>query len=151
VHAFNAGSFRQSPDAACAVNLARGCFANTPPDYGDGSETRAYVPPRLRSSLKNNHPLVRSYLPSANPIAEGGGSISAEDTYVGGAFTTGIFASLGRNQPYITALRIDGDPTQPKPLWPDDFTDADFTGSNFSPAVVPWANSPTGIRPMVVT
>jgi type IV pilus assembly protein PilY1 len=150
LHGFNAGSFRQSPDAACAVNLARGCFANTPPDYGDGSETWAYAPPRLLSSLKNNHPTVRNYQPTSNPIAEVDGSVSAEDIYVGASFTTGVFATMGKNQPYISALRIDSDPTNPQPLWADDFTDSDYQGSNFSPGVVPWAQTPTGPKPLVV-
>ncbi len=150
VHAFNAGSFRQAPDSACTVQLARGCFAGATPDYGDGSETWAYVPPRLLSSLKNNHPSVRSYLPGSNPSAEVDGSVSAEDIWNGTSFTTAIYASLGRNQPYITALHIDADPTAPQPLWADDWTDVDYNGSNFSPGVVPWAQTPTGLRPLVV-
>lgn len=152
LHAFNAGSFRQYPDNACAVELSRGCFASSSsgPDYGDGSEVWAYVPPRLLSSLKNNHPTTRSYLPASNPAAEVDGSISAEDIVVNGNFTTAIYAALGRNQPYLTALHIDTNPATPQPLWSDDWTDVDYNGSNFSPGVVPFAQTPSGPKSLVV-
>jgi type IV pilus assembly protein PilY1 len=154
VHAFNAGSFRPlgGDTAACAVQLARGCFASvlSGPDYGDGSEQWAYVPPRLLSSLKNNHPLIRSAALAGNQTAEVDGSVSAENILVNGAFTTGVFASLGRNWPYVSALRIDSDPTHPTPLWSDDWTDIDFNGSNFSPGVVPFAATPSGPKSVVV-
>lgn len=154
LEAFNAGSFRQSGDSQCAVNLARGCFATvgSSPDYGDGSEVWAYVPPSQLLQLKNNHPYTRNYLPAQNPNAEVDGSVSAEDIYLPstGNFTTGIFASLGTNQPYITALRIDGDPKAPQPLWASDFSDFDFQGSNFSPGVVPFGQTPGGIKSLVI-
>jgi type IV pilus assembly protein PilY1 len=152
LHAFNAGQFRQNPDPDCLVQLSRGCFASNSsgPDYGDGAEVWAYVPPRLLSSLKNNHPKTRSYLPASNPPAEVDGSVTAEDILYNGDFTTAIFASLGRNQPFITALQYDNDPTQPLPLWTDDWTDTDYNGSNFSPGVVPFAQTPSGPKPMVI-
>lgn len=138
VHAFDAGKFRYGSDPACTVVLGRGCFAGTTDleRYGSGGERWAFVPPSQLSQLKNDHPFTQSYQPHLNLRSEVDGSISVEDIYVpaSNTFKTVAFASLGRQQPFITALDITN-PSAPVPLWPLDFADPDFNGTELSPSV----------------
>jgi len=137
VHAFNAGQFRYSDNmAACTTPLSRGCFAGgtDAARYGDGSELWAYIPPSQLGTLRNLHPVARRFT-SAIPTAEVDGSIAVEDIYDPSTttFKTVAFASLGRNQPYVSAVDVSG--TTPVPLWADDFSDPDFYGTELSPSV----------------
>jgi type IV pilus assembly protein PilY1 len=135
LHAFDAGQFRYGNDPSCAVQLSRGCFAGATDAarYGNGDELWAWIPPSQLSSLKANAPGSRNYAPTANPPAEIDGSISVEDVYAGGTFKTIAFASLGRRQPYVTAVDITT--STPAAIWADDFTDSDFNGTELSPSV----------------
>ena len=136
LHAFDAGQFRYGNDASCNANLYRGCYAGATDAarYGTGDEKWAWVPPSQLSQLKNNHPLTRSYNSAANPQAEVDGSVSVDDIFVAGSntFKTVAFASLGRAQPYITAVDISG--TTPAALWASDFSDPGFNGTELSPS-----------------
>ncbi|MEO6953303.1 MAG: hypothetical protein ABI321_16000 [Polyangia bacterium] len=144
LHAFDAGQFRPTDDAAashdtCSASLLRGCFAGTEANaYGTGKEVWAWIPPSQLSQLKNNEPYAKGYLPGSNPLAEVDGSVSVEDIWDpsipgGGSFRTMAYASLGTSQRYITAVDMSTD--LPKSVWATDFTDADFSGSNLSPSI----------------
>src|SRR5581483_10150601 len=139
LHAFDAGQFRYGNDPSCTVFLNRGCFAGTTDAarYGSGSELWAWVPPSQLSQLKNNPEATRGYQPAANPQAEVDGSVNVEDIYVPApsGFKTIAVASLGRRQPYVTAVDITN-PIAPVPAWPNgDFSDVDFNGSELGPSI----------------
>jgi type IV pilus assembly protein PilY1 len=138
LHAFDAGQYRLGADPSCTVTLNRGCFAGASDAarYGTGSEKWAFIPPSQLGQLKNNHPQVRGYNPAANPPAQIDGSVSVEDVYRSsdGTFHTIAFASLGRSQPYVTAVDVTS-PTAPAAWWSSDFTDVSFNGTELSPSV----------------
>jgi type IV pilus assembly protein PilY1 len=138
IHAFDAGQFRWGSDPACTVQLQRGCFAGTTDAarYGSGDEIWTYVPPSQLANLPNNHPAVRAAAQTiGGTAAEVNGSISVEDVWMPStsSFKTTAFATLGRNQPYVTAIDVTTD--TPGPLWAADFSDANFHGSELSPSV----------------
>jgi len=147
IHAFNAGQFRYTPDTTCAVSLLRGCFTGSTDvaRYGTGDEVWAYIPPSQLGQLRNNHPQTHQLTSAAT--AEVDGSVSVEDINVSGAFRTIAFASLGRAQPYVTAVDISG--TTPSPLWANDFYDSDFHGSELSPSVG-FASRPSADKRFIV-
>ena len=137
LHAFDAGQFRYGNDASCSANLYRGCYAGATDAarYGTGDEQWAWLPPSQLSQLKNNHPLTRNYNSAANPQAEVDGSVAVDDIFIAGStptFKTVAFASLGRAQPYITAVDISS--TTPAALWASDFSDSGFNGTELSPS-----------------
>lgn len=138
LHAFEAGQFRNGADSACPATLERGCYAGATDGarYGSGAEQWAFIPPSQLSQLKNNYPGRRSYYPSSNTPAEVDGSVSVEDIFVSATSTwkTIAFASLGRNQPYITAVDVTN-PSAPAMAWTADWTDVDFNGTELSPSV----------------
>lgn len=138
LHAFDAGQFRNGTDASCTASLTRGCYAGSTDAqrYGTGAELWAFIPPSQLSQLKNNYPGRRAYFPASNTPAEVDGSVSVDDVFdsVSGTFRTIAFASLGRNQPYLTAIDVTN-PTVPAKAWNSDWSDIDFSGTELSPSV----------------
>lgn len=151
LHGFSAGSFRYGDDPSTGTAETRGYFAlqNNRRDFGDGSELWAFVPSSELDRLRNNLPAVASYRPNDNPRAEVDGAITASDVYYGSAIHTVAVAGHGPGLPYLTALDV-SNPTQPLPVWANDWTDADFQGTSAGPAVAP-VNTVQGRRFAVVT
>lgn len=153
LHAFDAGAYRwgDNPDTNTIEHRGYFQFASNKPDYGDGRELWAFVPPSLLGDLKNNR--IRNYYPETRPPAMVDGSVAVSDIY--GVFPhspspgtkqwrTGIFFSLGRVRPYISALDVTL-PTDPRLLWSGDWTDPDYQGTSAAPTLsfVPGGSEPT--------
>jgi type IV pilus assembly protein PilY1 len=138
VHAFASGSYRYGDDPATPSVETRGYFllsAGTR-DYGDGSELWAFVPSGQLDQLKNNLPAVASYLPDLNPRASVDGSVTIDDIAASGVFHTVAVVVEGAVHPYITAVDIT-DPSSPQPMWVQDWTDTDYNGTQYGPAMGP--------------
>jgi type IV pilus assembly protein PilY1 len=137
IHAFSAGRFRYGADPQCTTTAVRGCFAGATDTerYGTGAEAWAYIPPSQLSQLKHNHPRTRGFITAANRQAEVDGSLAVEDVFDAARqdFRTVVYATLGRLQPYVTAVDITD--SAPAPMWTSDFSDPDFNGSDLSPSV----------------
>jgi hypothetical protein len=149
IHAFNLGQF--------SWNIGtHGGFVNG--NHGDGSESWAFVPSSQLDKLRNNVPRssINSPILTTNPHvtpasvaqpycqpgdvcarASMDSAITLEDVYLQnrGGFRTVAVAAESRNHPYVTALDVSA--STPQPIWTTDWTDVDFQGTDFSPAVAP--------------
>ncbi len=144
LHAFRAGSYRwgDNPDTSTVEQRGYYKYVNGAPDYGDGRELWAFVPPSLLENLKYNK--VRDYYPELNPPAMVDGAVVVSDVY--GKFPyaptnpgttqwrTVVFFSMGTVHPYVSALDVT-DPDDPAPVWATDLTDVDYQGTSVAPSV----------------
>lgn len=147
LHAFDAGDFRWGDNPDTGAVEYRGYFKMTGgvPDYGNGNEEWAYVPPSLLNSLKNNR--MKTYYPEQNPPAMVDGAITVTDVMTKNgpiaAWKTAIFFHHGTQHAQVSALDVTT-PNSPKAMWSSDWTDVDFQGSYSAPSVA-WY--PTGSDP----
>ena len=138
LHAFDAGEFEWGDNPQTSVVEQRGYFkfVSGNPSYGDGHEVWAFVPESLLNFMKNNE--VRNYYPELNPFAMVDGSVMVTDIYTQSSWKTAVFFTMGRQHPYLSGLDVTT-PTQPRPLWPQDWSDSDFHGTVAAPTAS-WVN-----------
>jgi hypothetical protein len=105
-------------------------------NYGTGAEVWAYVPDSQLDKLKNALPSLAGYRSDINQRPAVDGAIAAADVFYDGGFHTIVMATHGREMPYLTALDV-SDAAQPQPVWPSDWRDNDFHGTNRSPSIAP--------------
>src|SRR5205823_6233559 len=106
LHAFASGAYRFGDDPSTGSFESRGYFlkTNNVRDYGDGSETWAWVPTGQIGRVKDSLPQTRGFFPGSSALVDG--ALAVDDVSAVGTFHTVAVVGQGQGQPYLTAIDV---------------------------------------------